>query len=196
MRTLGIDPGLDGAFAVIEQSAADARPRIVECDVLPLVQTLQGKNQVDARKLSAAIDRYRTGGLADFTMAAIEQVHARKGEGPVGAFTFGRTVGRLETVLLLKNIVFVEPTPQTWKRVVLTGSGVTLKSDKESQKEAAIRYVRQMFPDFDLRKTPRCKTDHDGKAEAVCLALYALKYASTTTDITPKNKGGTNDDSE
>jgi crossover junction endodeoxyribonuclease RuvC len=174
---LGVDPGLSGAYAVM----TDAED-VLECEMLPVIELVSGKEQVDIHRLEFMLSAHT------FQMAALEQVGVRPGEGPVGAFTFGRTVGRIETILALSNIRCVTPTPQTWKRMVLTASGVVLQSDKESQKAAAIKFIKTRYPAVDLRKNPKCRTDHDGKAEAVCLALYALRYhqASLTNPAAAK----------
>ena len=177
-RVLGIDPGVGGAYAVVEER--DGKDIVVACDVLPTAETLQGKDQVDQLALQEALRRH-----APYCLAAVEQVGTRPGEGPVGAFTFGRVVGRIETVLVLNGWAAITPTPQVWKRVILTGGGVTLAGDRQGQKRQAIEYVKGRFPGLDLKKSSKSKVDHDGKAEAVCLALYALTYLRRRGDAVP-----------
>lgn len=170
LRVLGIDPGLSGAFAVLD--ATDSSPAsVVACHTMPLTPTLQNKDQVDVVELERLLLKYDP-----YDMVALEQVHSRPGEGPVGAFTFGRVLGRIESAVLLHGWPLCEPSPQAWKKLVFAGSGIPLKPDKASQKAAAIALVRSLFPALDLTKSPRSRQAHDGKAEAVCLALYALAH--------------------
>ena len=90
VTVLGIDPGNDGAFAVLEE--AEGCPlRVAACEVLPTAQTLQGKDVVDPVALE---DRLRCFG--PYAMLAVEQVGSRPTDGHQGAFTFGRVVGRIE----------------------------------------------------------------------------------------------------
>lgn len=183
--TLGIDPGLDGGFAVLEESD-DCPLRVIACDVLPTIETLQGKDQIDPVALE---DRLREHG--PYAMLALEQVSSRPSDGHVGAFTFGRVLGRIETVILTNCWPYCSPTPQVWKRVILTGGGVELAKDRMGQKAQAIAFIKSKFPDTDLRKNSKCKVDHDGKAEALCLALYAHKYVKLQLgELSSKTKGG------
>lgn len=184
--TLGIDPGLDGGFAVLEESD-DCALRVVACDVLPTIETLQGKDQVDPIRLEDELRKY-----GPYTMLALEQVNSRPTDGHQGAFTFGRVLGRIETVILLNCWPYCNPTPQVWKRVVLTGSGISLAQDRLGQKAQAINYIKSRFPGTCLKKNAKCKVDHDGKAEALCLALYAHKYVKMQLGELPPTqaKGG------
>lgn len=173
-RLLGIDPGIYGAYAILDYDGGS--PTIHHVEPLPISQTLQGKDQLDIHGFLEGLERY-----APYSMCALEQVGVRSGEGPVGAFTFGRMCGRLEACLCSKHVPFCQPTPQSWKKVVFSGSGVPLKGDKDSQKAAAVSLVKSRYPNVSLRRTRLARTDDHNMAEAILLALYALHYLQLRT---------------
>ncbi len=90
-------------------------------------------------------------------------------DGGKSAFSFGHSVGKIEAVLEVLDIPTIEPSPQGWKASILKG---TTRS-----KEAAIGFCLHRFPGIDLRVSgkPRSKKLSDDRADAVCLAVYALE---------------------
>jgi crossover junction endodeoxyribonuclease RuvC len=71
------------------------------------------------------------------TAAFVEFVNARPGEGPTGAFAFGRARGVVEGVLAAAGIPITFVTPPAWKRAV----GLTL-ANKDAARRGAPQVAR------------------------------------------------------
>ena len=105
---LGIDIGVQGAIAVVDQSGA-----LLEVHDMPVLKDgPAGRRAINAPLLAAIIFKSH----ADH--AFVEYVSARPGEGAVGAFAFGRSRGAIEGVLAAAGIPCTFLTPPCWKRAV------------------------------------------------------------------------------
>jgi crossover junction endodeoxyribonuclease RuvC len=162
MIILGIDPGLTGAVAW-----SDGRDVLVHA--LPLSSH---KRQIDPVALTSLIQEWRE--LNGISLAVVEGVTSRPGQGVVSVFTFGKTTGIILGVLGALHIPVVEPHPAVWKKR-LFGGGTHPKS-------ISVEYVRQRFPGLELRRTPRSRTLDDGLADAVCLAEWG-RLACSSADL-------------
>ena len=142
MIVIGIDPGLTGAVAVIEDTK------------LILV--------TDMPNYDGRVDGY---GLWDTlcnwdpepTMVVIEDVHSMPGQGVASSFKFGRSVGAIEGVVMALQHPLVRLTPQKWKQKM----GLIGKD-----KDASRGLARELWPGttyFDRKKD-------DGRAEAALIA--------------------------
>jgi crossover junction endodeoxyribonuclease RuvC len=152
--TLGIDPGLSGAVAVLRGDSVEL------LEDLPTVQfsTARIKNRIDGAMLASMLEPY----ASDIRLAVVEHVGARPGEAASGAFCFGFTSGCILGVLGALQIPYVTPTPIKWKNVM------GLSKDKALSRSKAV----SMFPGI-ANKLTRVR-DHD-RAEAVLLAAYGEK---------------------
>lgn len=100
------------------------------------------------------------------TVACLEHVHSMPGQGVASVFKFGDNFGWIKGVLSALNIPFELVHPQKWKK----------EFSATSDKNTSIEVCRRLFPDVDLKRTERCKKDHDGCAEALLLAEYARRH--------------------
>lgn len=146
MITVGIDPGKKGALVRITDVTQEALP-------MPLI----GK-EIDSFAISQWLKEQRP----DIVM--MEKVGARPNQGVVSMFNFGDGYGKVKGVLETLAIPYKLVTPQQWKKVILAGTA--------KDKDAAIQYVSNLYPDLQLIM-PRCRKPHDGIADAACLAEYA-----------------------
>jgi crossover junction endodeoxyribonuclease RuvC len=100
-------------------------------------------------------------------VAAVEKVGAMPGQGVTSMFNFGKSAGFIEGVLTALGIPYQLVPPNKWKKEFsLIGQ----------DKQASIVTCRKLFPELDLKRTERCRTDSDGKAEATLLAEYARRH--------------------
>jgi crossover junction endodeoxyribonuclease RuvC len=100
-------------------------------------------------------------------VAAVEKVGAMPGQGVTSMFHFGKSAGYIEGVLTALGIPYQLVPPVKWKRAFsLVGK----------DKKASIETCRKLFPELDLKRTERCRTDSDGKAESALLACYAMRH--------------------
>lgn len=99
-------------------------------------------------------------------VAAVEKVGAVHGNGIVSMFNFGKNAGYIEGVLTALGIPYQLVPPAKWKKEFsLIGK----------DKQASIMTCHRLFPDIDLKRTERCRTDSDGLAESSLLAEYARR---------------------
>ena len=153
MIVVGVDPGKEGAIACISENGAEAEP-------MPLI----GK-EIDGRYFVNWLrDR-------DPDLVIVEKVGAMPGNGGVSMFTFGKGYGLILGVLEAGGYAYRLATPQSWKKVVLSGTS--------RDKTAAIEHVHRRYPEVNL--TPgKKRIPHDGMADAVCIAEYALAGREVT----------------
>lgn len=170
MRILGIDPGLGGAFALLDTSLKT----LLVFD-MPIFEETKGKKSVNAAALYATLSQDNAFVGTDVDMAVIESVSAMPKQGIASAFNFGRGLGRVEAIVLASGIPVAYVPPSKWKR------DMKLNGDKEMSR----RVATQLFPTH-AAKWPLKK--HDGRAEAVLLAEWYFrtygdnKLASAVTE--------------
>jgi len=92
----------------------------------------------------------------------MEQVHSMPNQGVSSTFAFGRSAGVIEGVLAALQVPVTYVQPAVWARTMNKGYG----------KDASRHRAMELFPDkqewFKLVK-------HDGRAEAVLIAMWGLK---------------------
>lgn len=159
MLFLGVDPGVSGAFAVIN-SESKARAW-----------------NYPKGNLGFAYDV-----LAEFhakegiALAAIERVWGWTGEGIKSVTVFMRAYGEMLGILhsLRPRIEILNPTPQHWQKIVYD----SFRSAAD-MKILSVAYAKRNFPQLTFHKS-----DH-GKADALHLASYARSiYQERNNDTT------------
>lgn len=98
-------------------------------------------------------------------IVCLERVSAMPGQGVVSMFTFGTGYGWLQGVLAAYGIPYELVRPQQWKKEF----GIT------ADKNSSVAVCKRLFPNVTLRASDRCRTDHDGMAEALLMAEYAKR---------------------
>lgn len=151
---LGIDPGLGGAFAIVDISGgvryASPFSLLVE----------NHKKVLDCKDLYLQITKF----TSRINTCAIEQVHAMPKQGVVSTFSFGRGFGSLICLLDVLYIPFEQVTSQRWKRKLF---GYTTPDKKKS-----IEFAKSLENGSKYLIPERRRTEHDGVADAICLAEY------------------------
>lgn len=162
MRIIGIDPGVSGAISLITEQG-----RFAAVHDMP---TMQANKTGDKQQINVAeLARITRSILLENpeVRAVMERVQPmpsqpgpdgeRRGMGAASAFTFGKSVGHIEAVLLTLGISVEFVMPAQWKK------GLGLPRDKE----AARTLAQQCFPDAPLGR----KKDA-GRAEALLIAKW------------------------
>jgi crossover junction endodeoxyribonuclease RuvC len=158
-RVLGIDPGLDGGIAIIDQHGT------AQAWAMPTLEIVVGKSKkrtIDTKSL-----RNLLYSCVPLDLVVLERVWASKGEGVSSAFSFGVGYGIVQGLLAAMDVKQEHPTPQSWQRVVLRGSTTKTKA-------SSVLYAHRRY-NLDLLKTPKCRVPHDGMADAVCLAEFGRR---------------------
>jgi crossover junction endodeoxyribonuclease RuvC len=146
MKILGIDPGINGAFACIHKDTVT---------VHDLPTAGEGKHRI----IATAVLAHQLRQLGP-TFAVIERVHAMPRQGVSSSFRFGQAFGAIEGVLGALGVSLSYVTPATWKRAL------GLSADKDEARLRAIQLYPAAAPDLQRRK------DID-RAEALLIARWA-----------------------
>lgn len=108
MRTLGLDPGLDGALAVFDS----LRREITGVYDMPVDKLPNGRREIVEAKLANIIRAINP------DHAFIELVHSMPKQGVASTFTFGTVYGCARGVLAALGVPTDRLPPQTWGRLV------------------------------------------------------------------------------
>lgn len=153
---LGVDPGLDGALAILTEDG-----RLMRVHDMPTLEDgPKGRRTIAAPLLATLIAK------AGVVRAIVEKVATRPGEGAVGAFAFGRGVGVLHGIFAAFDIPVVLITPQAWRK-----HHNLSKEAKDASRSKAIALWPDKAELFALKKW-------DGRAEACLLTLAGLRVAA------------------
>jgi crossover junction endodeoxyribonuclease RuvC len=156
MLILGVDIGARGTVAIVDAATGE----LVEVHDMPaLAEGPKGRTAVNPALLADLIHR------ADAGHAFVELVGARPGEGPVGAFAFGRCRGVVEGVLGAVGVPATHLAPAAWKRVIGIAPG------KERTKDAARSEAIRRWPG---KAGLFARVKDDGRAEAALIAVAGL----------------------
>lgn len=156
---LGIDPGLDGAIAVLSPAGA-----LIAIHDMPTLNGEGAKNRRSVNPILLASMIATTGA----TIAYCELTGPRPTDGSVSAFGFGRSKGQIEGVCaaLRLPITFVAPT--VWKRFSDIPVG------KEHKDIARSRAVHR-WPAQAAMFARKCDVD---RAEACLIAVAGIARES------------------
>lgn len=148
---VGIDPGKNGALAAIRGS---------ELTMLVPFRD-DGESYIHVfRRLSPQCDTWPLPKTPVYVM--VEKVWAMPHEGVSSAFSFGVNFGLICGIAKSFGFDVEYATPQQWQKHF----GVT------GDKQEHIAKAKELFPAANLKRTPRCKKDHDGFADAILIAEY------------------------
>lgn len=149
MLTLGIDPGLTGALALLD---SDGQPELVAD--LPIIR--DGRLAwIDGGALQSMLLEALRGRTC---RAVVERVSAMPRQGIASAFNFGVGLGSILATLQTLRLPLELVTPAQWKATM------GLSRDKR----ASLDKARLLFP-----TAPLALAKHDGRAEALLLAYYS-----------------------
>ena len=157
MRYVGIDPGINGALAVIDYDGL-----LLELEDMPT--TSMGKSKFPcANTLGQLLGHWHrdAGNAGEKILVVIEQQSPRPVQGVSSAFRMGVNYGVLVATAESAGIAWKTVTPAKWKR----GMGLT------QDKMASLHAARRLFPDASLAR----KKDND-RAEALLIAEYARTH--------------------
>ena len=96
----------------------------------------------------------------------VEQVHAMPGNGSASMFNFGKAYGFILGALAAYKISYQLVAPTRWKK----------EFSVTADKKTSIGCCKRLFPEVELRRNMRCRSDHDGMAEAMLIAEYARRH--------------------
>ena len=132
MRIIGIDPGLSGAIAILEDS------KIKELFDMPVMPDgKKNKRQLNSALLVKLI-KNSIKNLED-TVMVVEQVNAMPGQGVTSMFNFGQTFGAIKGICAALELPIFLVRPAKWKKHF-----ELINSSKDASRTKAI----EMYPSF------------------------------------------------
>jgi crossover junction endodeoxyribonuclease RuvC len=152
---VGIDPGGSGALALFHPQSR--KLQVVDMPTHLITIGTKKRTRVDLHGLAQLLGDWKV--YASF--AAIEEVHSTPMDGPVGAFAFGEAFGAAKMGLASHGIPYQLVKPQEWKVAFRL-----IGKDKDESRLRASQILPEHASNWQLKK-------HDGRAEAVLIALYA-----------------------
>ena len=153
MRIIGIDPGLSGAIAILDDL------KIFDMFDMPIMsEGKKNKNQLNSAQLVNIIKSHILS--SGDTFVIVEQVSAMPGQGVTSMFNFGQTFGAIKGICASLNLPIFYVRPAKWKKhfELINAS-----------KDASCTKVIEMYPSASDRL--RKKKDVN-KADAILIARY------------------------
>ena len=153
MRIFGIDPGLSGALAILNEK------KIYEVIDLPTMSDgKKNKKQLN----SAHLSKYIQSNIIDLnkSVVVVEQVNAMPGQGVTSMFNFGQTFGAIKGISASLNLPIYFVRPSKWKKHF-----DLLNSSKDASRTKAI----EMYPTFADQLS---KKKDVNKSDAILIARY------------------------
>lgn len=154
--TFGIDPGLDGGYAILGTEAG------------PMVGPLPWHgSELDANQLFLIVRSFFS--RVDDLLVVIEKVHAMPKQGTTSMFTFGCGFGELKATMKIVGCRWALVTPQAWKKAVLAGT--------DKSKGATVNWALRTYPSLHDVLTKKSGLAHLGKVDALAIAHYGHYHA-------------------
>ena len=152
MRIIGIDPGLSGGIAILDDL------KIFDLYDMPIMaEGKKNKNQLNSAQLVNIIKKNIISGS---TSVIVEQVGAMPGQGVTSMFNFGQTFGSIKGICAALNLPIFFVRPAKWKKHF-----ELINSSKDSSRTKVI----EMYPSVS-EKLSRKKDVN--KADAILIARY------------------------
>ena len=153
MRIIGIDPGLSGGIAILDDS------KIFDIFDMPIMsEGKKNKNQLNSAQLVNIIKRHILPNKETFVI--VEQVSAMPGQGVTSMFNFGQTFGSIKGICEALGLPIFYVRPAKWKKHFELIN---------SSKDASRTKVIEMYPSISSRLT---KKKDVNKADAILIARY------------------------
>ena len=153
MRIIGIDPGLSGGIAILDDL------KIFDIYDMPIMsEGKKNKNQLNSAQLVNIIRKNLIPNGDTFLI--VEQVSAMPCQGVTSMFNFGQTFGSIKGICAALNLPIFFVRPAKWKKHF---------DLINSSKDASRTKVIEMYPSI----SPRLSKKKDvNKADAILIARY------------------------
>ena len=160
MIIVGIDPGLTGAIAIL-----DNKKVISLFDMPVMTEGKKNKRQLNSAQLVNILSEYKKR-KDDEVSVVVEQVNAMPGQGVTSMFNFGQTFGAIKGVCAAMGLPIFFVRPSRWKKHF-----ELINASKDSSRTKAI----EMYPSLSNQLT---KKKDVNKSDAILIArfYYDTKY--------------------
>ena len=153
MRIIGIDPGLSGGIAVLDNNKVKD---LFDMPVMP--DGKKNKRQLNCALLAQLIKDH----IKDIedTVMIVEQVNAMPGQGVTSMFNFGQTFGAIKGICAALGLPIYLIRPAKWKKHF-----ELINSSKDASRTKAI----EMYPSLAQKLS---KKKDVNKSDAILIARY------------------------
>ncbi len=153
MKIIGIDPGLSGAIAIIEDNTV-----LGIFDMPVMAEGKKNKRQLNSAQLVNIIKEYVK--KEEDIVVVVEQVNAMPGQGVTSMFNFGQTFGAIKGVCAALNLPIFFVRPSKWKKYF-----ELINSSKDSSRTKVI----EMYPSLSNKLS---KKKDVNKSDAILIARF------------------------
>ena len=153
MKIIGIDPGLSGAIAVMND-----KKLINMYDMPVMAEGKKNKRQLNSSQLVNIIKENINEN--EETIVVVEQVNAMPGQGVTSMFNFGQTFGAIKGVCAALKLPIFFVRPSKWKKHFELIN---------SSKDASRTKVIEMYPTLSAQLTKKRDVN---KSDAVLIAKF------------------------
>ncbi len=153
MMVIGIDPGLSGAIAILEDKKV-----LYLFDMPVMADGKKNKRQLNSAHLVDIIKNNT--GKNDEIAVVVEQVNAMPGQGVTSMFNFGQTFGAIKGVCAALDLPIFFVRPSKWKKHF-----ELINSSKDASRTKAI----EMYPSLSDQLS---KKKDVNKSDAILIARY------------------------
>ena len=153
MKIIGIDPGLSGAIAVLEDK------RVLSIFDMPVMaEGKKNKKQLNSAQLVNILKENTK--ISDDVAVVVEQVNAMPGQGVTSMFNFGQTFGAIKGVCAALSLPIFFVRPSKWKKHFELIN---------SAKDASRTKVIEMYPSLSNQLTKKRDVN---KSDAILIARF------------------------
>ena len=153
MKIIGIDPGLTGAIAIMQNN------KVLDIIDMPVMaEVKKNKRQLNSAQLVSIIKKNIESN--EEVAVVVEQVNAMPGQGVTSMFNFGQTFGAIKGVCAALELPIFFVRPSKWKKYF-----ELINASKDSSRTKAI----EMYPSLSNHLT---KKKDVNKSDAILIARY------------------------
>ena len=153
MKIVGIDPGLSGGIAILENN------KVLKLFDMPVMaEGKKNKKQLNSAQLVDIIKDNISSG--EDIAIVVEQVNAMPGQGVTSMFNFGQTFGAIKGVCAALNLPIFFVRPSKWKKYF-----ELINSSKDSSRTKVI----EMYPSLSNQLA---KKKDVNKSDAILIARF------------------------
>ena len=153
MKIIGIDPGLSGAIAILENN------KVLNIFDIPVMsEGKKNKKQLNSALLVSLLKENINN--KEEVAVVVEQVNAMPGQGVTSMFNFGQTFGAIKGICAALDLPIFFVRPSKWKKYF-----ELINSSKDSSRTKAI----EMYPKLSNQLS---KKKDVNKSDAILIAKY------------------------
>jgi crossover junction endodeoxyribonuclease RuvC len=153
--SIGVDPGLSGAIAIMSAESL----KIFDMPTMTVERNGKAKRQVSASELAELLYVY----TGKDCHVYVEKVSAMAGQGVTSVFSFGRSFGMIEGILAAFKMPVTYVSPATWVKAVGRGQG----------KDASRARAMELFPE---NQADFKRVKDDGRSDASLIAYWGKHH--------------------